>query len=246
MIEIDPKVSLAIENFVGGMVIGLIMVGILFYIIKLTGEYTATMSVVYLTTNLGIIGLTAGEFMLEFLSPQAKIAGHFVTLIFSNSALGYFWVLIQNTLFMLTKLDLALIIVFPLPILIASYVYYISNITRFFGLEDGMNHNALMLVCAVGYTLVSFIANYVCYNRFKQYKVHPIMDPLVGQYLTGILIVLFIDICFVILAIVFNNVNLSVHCCSSIIMIGLNMEYFLLFRLRNQTLAIIETQNSSD
>jgi hypothetical protein len=240
--ELSPG-RVALQNIIGGSGAGLFMIGILFYSIKLTGDYTSIQSIVYLVTNIGCLGVIIGNFILQFL-PSNNLAGHLLVVISPNFGIGYFWILVQNSYFLLTKWDLIIIATVPLPFIVSAEVFDVLRLTRHLGLEDGLSMSTVIIMMGVTDLLTDLVVNMVCYRRFHRYKTDDVVGPLLKQYLMGILSVFVLDLFFVIISIAMDDLLIASYGATIIVFIGLNMEYFLLYRLRNQVMTILQTQNA--
>ncbi|KXN71043.1 hypothetical protein CONCODRAFT_6351 [Conidiobolus coronatus NRRL 28638] len=137
-----------------------------------------------------------------------------------------------------------MIILTLLPLLVLGFIPVTISITRYFGVKDNINLKVVDYISAIFDILVYANTNYICYRRFYQYKNNEMMDKLLFQYKVGIITVIIMDSIMCSITFIFDDRTLFYYCLISVVMIGLAMEYFLLYRLRNQVMYLIQEANS--
>lgn len=120
----------------------------------------------------------------------------------------------------------------------------IISITRYFRVNNSVNLQIVDYFYPILDVLVYTNTNYICYRRFYQYKNNEVMDKLLFQYRMWIITVIIMDTILCSLTFIFVDRALLSYNLISIVMIGLIMEYFLLYRLRNHVMYLIQQANA--
>jgi hypothetical protein len=222
----------------------MILIGMLFYLINLTGDYKSIQSIAFLVSVFGMISDAICWTVYQFIDPFYHLHLTITIFILSSAVCGYFVILIYNAYAICLRVDFIAIMVTLLPLLAASFIPVIVSITRYFGVEDSINLQACSYISAILDVLVYANTNYICYRRFHQYKNNEVMESLLFQYKMGIITVVIMDSLFCSLTFIFIDRTLFYYCLISIVIIGLTMEYFLLYRLRNHVMYLIQEANS--
>ncbi|KXN72069.1 hypothetical protein CONCODRAFT_5200 [Conidiobolus coronatus NRRL 28638] len=187
MIEIDEG-SIFIARYVtGGVLAGMILIGMLLYLINLTGDYKSIQSIAFLVSVFGMIGDATCWTIYQFIDPYYHLHLTIIIFILSSAVCGYFVILIYNAYAICLKIDFIVIMITLLPLLVASFIPVIISITRYFGVEDSINLQACSYISAILDVMVYANTNYICYRRFYQYKNNEVMENLLYQYKMGII-----------------------------------------------------------
>ncbi|KXN71039.1 hypothetical protein CONCODRAFT_6346 [Conidiobolus coronatus NRRL 28638] len=240
MVKVDEETLFIARYVTGGILGGMILLCMLFYLINLTGDYKSIQSIAFLVSIFGMIGSTACWTIYQFTDPFYYIHITIANFILSSAVCGYFVILIYNAYEICLKVDFIMITLTILPLLASGFIPVYISFTRYFGVKDNIDLKIVDYFNAILDVLVYANTNYICYRRFYEYKNNEVMDKLLFQYKVGIITVLMMDAILCSLTFVFVDRTLFYYNLTSIVMIGLTMEYFLLCRLRKHVMYLIQ------
>jgi hypothetical protein len=229
-----------------GINIGICAVGILFYIIRLTGPFKTLRSAVYLITIISVLLTSISSNMQALCSDfQCKINYLIVESISSQFASGYFVILILNTYKILDRNWLYFLFSIPLPAILSFEAWFVINFLEYYGISTGVNVRLLTLFCTLLTSLTDFIINMVCYWKFSKYKDIGGLKTLLNQFLTGTVFSICLDLTMICVGHSLGYGEFTITQMTLISgLINLNIEYFLMYQCRMVILAQIQIHNS--
>ncbi|KXN66601.1 hypothetical protein CONCODRAFT_11507 [Conidiobolus coronatus NRRL 28638] len=229
-----------------GTNIGFWCIGILFYIIQLTGPLTSLVSILYLFTIFAFGLCALFNYLVEVnIDNSSAIIFQICTFIFSNLSASYFAILVVNTYKVIERRWLYFLCALPLPMAIAVNLWCLVDTLNIFKIETGMKIYALSMVGDVLVIFTEFTINFICYIKFHKYKYIPGFKSLLTQYLSGMIFSLLIDVA---VRIIIYYLQLNPHTFAQLSIasayINLNIEFFLLNRIRIVLMSHIIINNS--
>jgi hypothetical protein len=235
-----------IHSIFFGINIGLTVIGVLFYIIRLTGPLKSWRSFAYLFTVISLGGISVSAFLLYF-----KVGGvksyiyHILDIVFAQGAAGYFLILVMNTLLVLDRKWIYIILSIPLPAIILLEIWIFSLLVEDLDIKTNINLELLGILSTSLTCITDFLINVICYFNFRKYKDIQALNELLNQYASGSIFSLLLDIAFIALSQIFKFDNLTMGQVATVaLFINLNIEYFLLYQIRLVLLSQIQIHNS--
>jgi hypothetical protein len=229
-----------------GANIGFWCIGILFYIIQLTGPLTSLASNLYLFT-LFAFGLTVVFNYLVEINIDNNNANIYQICVFlaSNMSVSYFAILVVNTYKVIERRWLYFLCALPLPMAISVNIWCLLETFDVFKIETGLSSYSASIVSDVLVIITEFVINIICYMKFRKFKDIPGFNSLLNQYLSGIMFSLLLDI---ISRIIVFYLQLNERTIAQLTVgsgyINLNVEFFLLNRIRLVLMSQIIMNNS--
>jgi hypothetical protein len=184
MIEINEYTLFIIQFSALGVIAGLFLIGMLFYLLNLTGDYKSIQSITFLLGSFGLLGAGIAE-TLFILDHTCYTYLNIATWTLGAAGCFYFVILVYNSYFICSKIDFAIIILIIIPIVILGTIPHIVYFTRHFGIKDNLNLELNHIILVVIDMLSCVISNFICYQRFYKYKNNDVMDLLLQQYKMG-------------------------------------------------------------
>jgi hypothetical protein len=229
-----------------GTNIGFWCIGILFYVIQLTGPLTSLISILYLFTLFAFGFTVLFNYLVGVnLNSNNVVILQIITFVASDMSASYFAILVVNTYKIIERRWLYLLCAIPLPAAIAINLWCLEDTFTIFKIKTGMNINVLSLVGDVLIIFSEFVINFICYVKFLKYKDIPGFKSLLNQYLSGMIFSLLID---VIVRIVVYYLQLNPYTSAQLSIssgyLNLNIEFFLLNRIRILLMSQIIMNNS--
>jgi hypothetical protein len=244
MVAIEEGTIFIIRCMLFGVITGIVLLGLFFYVINLTGNYKSIQSLAFVFSNFGLLALTIVTTLPPFVDPEYHIYITMGFMLAAPAGCGYFVILFYNSYSLCSKKDIAAIIVTILPLIVTGFIPNTVVITRYFELKDNIDLELVHYIMIIFDMLIYVIVNSICYRRFCQYVNDNSMKLLLYQYKMGIISVFLIDVVICTVAFNIRDVIITDYCTISIVNIGLTMEYFLLYRLRNQVTVLIQEANA--
>jgi hypothetical protein len=235
-----------IEILILGSNIGFWCIGMLFYIIQLTGPLTSLPSILYLFTifSFGLTSLSSYLLEINMDSDYAYVYQILLT-IFANFSASYFAILVVNTYKIIERKWLYFICVLPLPMGIVMNLWCLQDIFNLYKINSGMSASVLSIMTDLFAVTTQFAINTICYFKFTNFKGIPGFKSLLNQYVAGLVFSLIID---VILRVISFHLHFGertiVQICVVSGYINLNLEFFLLNRIRMILMSHIIMHNS--
>ncbi|KXN66599.1 hypothetical protein CONCODRAFT_11505 [Conidiobolus coronatus NRRL 28638] len=229
-----------------GVNIGFWCIGVLFYIIQLTGPLNSLTSILYLFTLFSFGFAVLFSYLVEInMDNNYAYIFQICTFIASNMSVSYFAILVVNTYKVIERKWLYILCAIPLPMAISVNIWCLLDTFKVFKVETSLDNYAVSIVADVLVIFTEFAINAICYLKFRKFKDIPGFKSLLNQYLSGILFSLLIDV--VTRSIAFN-LQLNDRTIAQITVgsgyINLNVELFLLNRIRMVLMSQIIMHNS--
>jgi hypothetical protein len=230
-----------------GINTGFFILGILFYIIGLAGPLLSVRSLLYLFTVTSFWGTVFFGYLLNGCTTNScQLKYHIVTMIIGNGGVGYFAILIMNTVSILDRKWIYTLCFIALPAILAIEAWYIFHVIELAGIKTRVNLHTLNLVCMILTSVNDSIVNIICLWRFSKYKHIVGLKNVLKQYVSGVIFSLLADVALVIVHIVLDlHALIAAQFVVISLFINLNIEYFLLYQLRIVILGEIQFCNSA-
>jgi hypothetical protein len=229
-----------------GINTGFFMIGILFYIIGLTGPHFSVRSLLYLFTNFTFwITVLMAFFINRCDSNSCQLKYHIGQLVAMAGDIGYMVILAINTNLILERKWIIMLGVLALPSIVSIETWGVVHLLELINIKTYTN---LGLIGEFGMILACFFntaVNLLCFWRFLKYKQLAGLKMILIQYLMGAIFSLIIEISLIAMHFIFDYPSImSSQMGVATFFINLNIEYFVLYQSRIIILTEIQSYNS--
>ncbi|KXN71026.1 hypothetical protein CONCODRAFT_6333 [Conidiobolus coronatus NRRL 28638] len=136
MLELDESTIFSLRCITFGICGGLVLIGMLFYLLNLTGDYKSVQSIAFVVSTFGLLACAITQSLPQFFDEKYHIYFTIAIMLSGPAACGYFVILFYNAYFICSKTDIIIILLVIIPMIVSGFSNHIIFITRYFGVQD--------------------------------------------------------------------------------------------------------------